>query len=215
MRTLLVALIALLVACGHTPFYRHTVKLDYIGGEAQGTGWFIATDGKTSVVATAGHVCGQQGLLYVTDALGEKRIGSVVYMIEDDKIGLDACLLVVSGPAVRVARVGPLSDGFGTRVWYAGYPHAIRFVAYGLFTQSGADDRGGDLEHYMLVSIPTAGGASGSPIMSMDDRVVSILIARVVGFHEITYGVAHHHMAELQRRADRILRETRSEPVAP
>lgn len=213
MKTLLVALFVLLTACGHTPFHRHTVVVERLGGE-QGTGWFIASDSERSIVATAGHVCGDESQLHVTDANGEKRIGTVEYMVEDDSVGLDACLIVVGGPAVRVVRVGSLSDEFGTRVWYTGYPQGTRFVTYGMLSQTKGGI-GSELTEYAVFSGPVAGGASGSPIMSMDDHVVSIVIAGHRGFHEISLGVPNHHMAELQRRADQLLREQRDANLAP
>lgn len=214
MRILLTALFTLLVACGHSPFYRHTVMIQDIDSSGQGTGWFIASDSERSVVATAGHVCGLQHEMYVTDANGDKWIGTVEYMVEDDAVGLDACLILIGGPAVQVARVGPLSDDFGTRVWYAGYPHGTRFVAYGILS-STVGGLNGELREYTTFSGPVTAGASGSPIMSMDDYVVSIVIAGDLGFHEITLGVPHHHMLELQRRADQILRDKRTAPVTP
>lgn len=185
------------------PFsYKHIANLtiipdDLAAGPGVGTGWFIASNGEYSIIATAGHVC-NYGTIIEKDSTGREEIAFPFYINENDETGDDACLLAVSGPAPKVMRAGRISGEFATRVWYVGYPSNTLSVFEGMVSATNPDGN-------LVFSLPSYGGASGSPIVS-GGRVVSMLVARGVAFDMITIGLSSERVMDMQRRADEMLR---------
>ena len=130
-----------------------------------GTGWYIASEGDRSVIATAGHVCASEML-----TLYEVSDGTLALPIYDhDEDANDVCLLEVMTKS-RPLKLGSVPD-IGDAVTYTGYPDGVLGTYHG--EVSGIDPEDG----LVLVSIPAYFGASGSAVL--DDktgRVVGMLV---------------------------------------
>jgi V8-like Glu-specific endopeptidase len=135
---------------------------------------------------TAGHCCGEdhdEVEEMINDLLGvkpEKHVmtyhatgphavyGAAFTVLHDDDKH-DVCLMrgKLLGAPLALAAHDP---ALGSRVWTAGYPKTELLFSDGLW--SGRDDDGDS-----KASVAVWGGASGSPVMDGDGRVVGVLRA--------------------------------------
>lgn len=145
------------------------VSLSWGGGSGSGsgTGWYIATDGERSIIATAGHVCDtgpEDAVVYTTS---DGAVAFPIYDHDEWKTD-DVCLLQVFR-ASRPLRVGGVPD-LGDKVFYTGYPAGTLGTYHG--EVSAVEEEG-----VVLVSVPTYPGASGSAVMDESTgRVVGMLV---------------------------------------
>lgn len=141
-----------------------------------GTGWYIASNERYGVLATAGHVCGGSSIstLYTTSA-GETA--QVIY--DHDVQGTDdVCLMLVPSPG-RVLRIGGVPD-VGDAVVYTGYPDGVIGTYHG--EVSGVDPDG-----QVLVSIAGYGGSSGAAVL--DNTTGDVVGMLVMGDYRFTHHV--------------------------
>lgn len=141
--------------------------------EGYATGWFIATDGEYSIVATAGHVC-DPGLFYgistdtvSLDKTGTETVALPIYDV-DNAPTEDLCLLVTKLVAPAVLPVAEVSPGQDDAVHYTGYPSGTRGSYSG--TVEDVDANG-----VILLNIPGYFGASGSAVLNDAGEVVGVL----------------------------------------
>jgi S1-C subfamily serine protease len=179
--------------------------------DSLGTAWFIATDGKRSVVATAGHMCEYPRVVEAFQTLGmvldiEERhnvmidgmeyTAKEIYSSFDQDKNVDLCLLEVEVPAPALIDISGLDadDSAGLRVWYYGFPTGEPFTADGYLLGT---DRDGDV----VMSLLGTGGASGAPVLDASGRAISMLVKASPRFHGETYGVQTKYLREMRRRA--------------
>lgn len=166
-----------------------------------GTGWYIASMGNTSVVATAGHVCNAPGdylkfasvPIRVDKSSYKTSEGQAAYPIYDHDVEPDdVCLLFVNHAAPSVIRVAKKPANAGDVVHYVGYPDSI-FGAYDGYVV-GVDDLG-----YTSTSLPATGGASGAAVVNDNDEAIGMLVKGDPGFTNHDWLVP---LADLQKAQD-------------
>lgn len=167
-----------------------------------GTGWYIATDGQYSVIATAGHVCEGSSL---TSMYGTSDGNDAIVIYDHDEYQVDdVCLLLVEAKGIPL-RIGgvPAEDA---RLTYTGYPNGTRGTYHGEvsgFSEGGVVD----------VSIPAYYGSSGSAVL--DDSTGTVIGMLVTGDTQFTQHASLVGAAALHRAQDfatDFLKRLRSEP---
>lgn len=146
------------------------------GDEGYATGWYIASDGDTAVVATAGHVCDPGQVYGISDGVGLTDEGLLTderaafpFYDRDDAPTNDVCLLAVPGAGpVAVLEVAEVSPAADDEVHYTGYPSGTRGSYKGTVEDVASDG-------VLLLNIAGYRGASGSAVVNSDGRVVGIL----------------------------------------
>lgn len=166
-----------------------------------GTGWFISTDRRGSIVATAAHVCAGEASFKVVDSRGADYPATRIY---SDEAG-DVCLLHVLAPNRRTFRVtgwDSMEIPFGLPIWYVGFPQGYRVAFDGRI--SGVKDDGDGLGDRIILSLDVNPGASGSPVI-FDGRVVSMAVMYRRDFHSLSFGATPEDLKRAQTRADELL----------
>lgn len=139
-------------------------------GEGYATGWYIATDGTNSVIATAGHVCERDYVYGIASDLDhlEDEVPAYDFYDLDRAPSADICLLSIAqgAPAVLpIASESPLPDSV---IRYSGFPDGVA-GSYSGTVEEVADDG------TILANIPGYFGASGSAVVNEAGEVVGIL----------------------------------------
>ncbi len=172
-----------------------TIRVDAVGitdfgfGAWAGTGWYIATDGQYSVIATAGHVCEGSSIttLYGTS---DGHDAVVIYDHDESQVD-DTCLLLVKGAHAPLSIGGvPAGDA---KVTYTGYPNGTRGTYHG--EVAGVRDNG-----VVDVSVPAYFGSSGSAVL--DDSTGKVIGMLVTGDTEFTHHASLVGSAALHRAQD-------------
>jgi len=188
---LLVRVTSAAIAC---PIGEDSCKLSSEG--FVGSGWSIASDGETSIIATAGHVCVPNAVLrtiIVFDNAGKTYDSTVIKI--DEK--LDTCLLKIRGniPPLVISLVSPkvrehyvaMSAPHG--MWSPG----IVPVFEGLFC-------GKDKSAACFTMFSTQ-GSSGGPILDRNGEVVGMVLAVPKDFNAITVSCTYEALVNLSETA--------------
>lgn len=147
-----------------------------------GTGWYAYSDGKTSLVVTAGHVCEVGAKTTVEDYDGIVKNATVVVDSPDGSDD-DTCVLSVEGAAPYVLRLGTSDDlDYGDHLYYVGFPAAQIAVVSGAYA-------GRDARPRLICSVWGYFGASGSAVLGPDGKVVGLLVAINPRFPQTTLAV--------------------------
>ncbi len=134
----------------------------------------------TNLAMTAGHCCGLDAdeiavneILGLTPVItyhaeGPHAVPGAAFEVVHDDDEHDVCVMKgkMGGAPIALANHDP---AIGARVWTAGYPKTHMLFSDGLW--SGREDG------YAKASVAVWGGASGSPVMDGDGRVVGVLVA--------------------------------------
>lgn len=171
------------------------------------TGFYFATKGEYSVVATAGHVCKDSDaeLLGIPKPVYQID-GHDAYVIYDHDVAPedDVCLLLVEARAPAVLSPGEQPDE-GDEILYVGYPNGTRGTYRGLVEQ--VTDGG------TLLSIPGYFGASGSAIVDSRGYVVGILSMGDMEFPHHVYATTLDAVKRARAYADAFLRRLHVKPL--
>jgi len=158
-----------------------------------GSGLAVKISGTHTVVLTAGHVCTTEGLRE-EDAQYKYSWTDTIRALDRNKLfhqshvilsspatdkSSDLCTLFVpsmkyfeKAPSTTIARRGPK---IGEDVYYIGAPQGIyhpptALIVRGVFS--------GEIDKFSsLISAPSAGGASGSVILSSNNQIFGVLFA--------------------------------------
>jgi hypothetical protein len=141
-----------------------------INGEEAGSCTVFKVVG-TDLAMTAGHCCDpstkEETIMY--HAVGPHAVPGASFEVLHDDDAHDVCVMrgKMKGAPLHLALHDPT---VGARVWTAGYPKTVFLISEGLW--SGRDPDG-----EAMASIAVWGGASGSPVMDNEGRVVGVLRA--------------------------------------
>lgn len=178
-----------------------------------GTAWVLKTDGKRSLIMTAGHVC-EGGWEYHEDAdplvgspelnlpvishshtlvttSGKKITGlEVVWDVDDLEKGADLCMLIADGVLGSGMPIASHDPPYGSDVRYIGAPRGVwgggnPLIYPGLF--SGRGDLFDYGEALILNMSKGAPGASGSPVI-YDGQVIGVF--NLISLRHDTTGTA-------------------------
>ena len=149
---------------------------------------------KTSFILTAGHMCFFQETpknflkikteMVVLDHTGAPHIATILKQKAKDPLSVDLCLLRVSNlniPKIKISRHGPVP---GERVIAMTSPGGIYHppivpIFSGIFS-------GRVNEKYSLITVPSAGGASGGPVLNKKNKIVGVLFAVSTIFNHVS-----------------------------
>jgi S1-C subfamily serine protease len=147
-----------------------------------GTGWYVYSNGKQSLVVTAGHVCAAGATMTVEDYDGVVK-GATIVVDSPDGSDDDTCVLSVNEGAPYVLRLGTSDDlDYGDRLYYVGFPAAQIAIVSGAYA-------GRDARPRLICSVWGYFGASGSAVLGPDGTVVGVLVALNPRFPQTTYSV--------------------------
>jgi hypothetical protein len=151
------------------------VRVLTLDGEIRGTAWIVRTSPEVTTLVTAGHVCAHTGLMTVVSRGG----GS--HLVTPSKIDPDKDLCVLEaldylGPALPLA---PAMPDYAARVFYIG-------GAAGIWGDGMAPVHEGLYAGGRLVSIPTAPGASGAPMVG-PEGVFGVLVSVSRGYPDAVF----------------------------
>lgn len=135
------------------------------GRRTQGTGW-LYDDG---VVVTNSHVVGQIDSLTVETFGGETRDASLLGRVEDMRPDV-AALGIGDIPADPLPRGSRDDVGDDQPLVQVGHPGMVGRWAIGLGRFHTYDER----FDWLLTTVPSAQGNSGSPLITLDGRVVGL-----------------------------------------
>lgn len=165
------------------------------------TGWFLMSKGEFSTVVTAGHVCEAPGaiiqghkiiqIVYTISTYdGEAFLGTVLY--DHDESSDDTCVMGVVGAKPKhhmtLSKIPTKQRMIGTPIWYVGYPNGTLGVFEGHVT---AQMEGSG---YLLGSIETWMGASGSALLDSNGETLGLLSMVDGEFHHHAYFVPVEHL---------------------
>lgn len=140
------------------------------------TAWKVDDD----LIATAGHCCTKGENYTIENMDGTAGMTPTVvfdaYDEENDE-GTDMCFLKASvpGAAIELADRDPHN---GARVWSEGFPHEYRLISEGFWSGRNTE--------YGVCSVVVNPGASGSPILDVQNRAVGILVRFHRGMDNLT-----------------------------
>lgn len=124
----------------------------------------------TNLALTAGHCCTEdEGVVRTYHAKGPHAVpGAELKAVRVDETH-DVCVMrgLLRGAPLQLAAHDP---AVGDLVWTAGYPKGVFLISSGHWSGRDEDDDA-------IASIAVWGGASGSPVLDSDGRVVGILRA--------------------------------------
>lgn len=193
---LLAALVGCQIPAPVSPITPHSAAestfLVNVVGVGSGTAW-IAKNGDTSVLITAGHVC-EPGALYV---LRDRRGESHMAVLKATSPKYDLCALETFKVIGRPLGLAPHEPELYDPVSYVGAPTGM----FGCSVMLEGDFCGfapmyrGEYLGGNAVSAPTAPGASGSAIYA-DYGVIGVLTSVSMRFNSLTYFVPRAHLAE-------------------
>ena len=173
-----------------------------------GSGAVIAQDANGSIVMTAGHVCVNnppkkiakvlKTNISIVDYSSRRKEAKIIHHIH--KGTEDFCLLHVPDlflPAVPLAKRGPLP---GEKVYNMSAPrgryhHPYPLLLEGLFSGNIYDGS------TSLISIPSIGGVSGSPVLNSKMEIVGIVYATNLQFRFETLGTSYNSTLLFLREA--------------
>jgi len=165
------------------------------------TGWFLMSKGEFSTVVTAGHVCETPGtfvqgykvlqITYTISTYDEKTfIGTVLY--DHDESSDDTCVMGVVGAKPKhhmtLSKTPTRQRMIGTPIWYVGYPNGSLGVFEGHVTAQ-MENSG-----YLVGSIETWMGASGSALLDSNGEALGLLSMVDGKFHHHAYFVPVEHL---------------------
>ena len=170
---------------------------------ASGSGFIIKSTDDTSYVITAGHVCTPPPPSFPVDMstlevgyrvslkTGYGRVATANIVAIDSES--DICLLVASnriGPALEISQDDiMLHEEVYNMASPAGLASSLAVPVFrGYYV--------GDLATFSTFSIPAIPGSSGSPIMTEDNKVVSLVSAAAVRFDEYAIGPTTRDLRE-------------------
>ena len=167
-----------MLGCAHTPLAGDVPStmgpsvaklIKVVNGEEDGTCSVFKVG--MDLAMTAGHCCekGTDGEMVSYHAVEGAAIPGAGFEIRHDDDKHDVCILrgMMKGAPLRLAHHDPVQ---GERVWTAGYPKGVFLISEGLWSGRDSDGDG-------LASVAVWGGASGSPVMNRDGKVIGILRA--------------------------------------
>jgi hypothetical protein len=151
-----------------------------------GTAW-LARAGNAPDLITAGHVCAPEvsvmgvplPIKYTHLALVDRRGVRIMVAVRVVDRENDLCLLTALVPMTGALELAQADPAYGTPVMYVGAPLGI--WGAGMAPLYRGDYAGGD-----LVTVPTAGGASGSAVLS-SEGVIGVLVRVRTGFPQAAY----------------------------
>lgn len=179
-------------------------------GNWTGTGWYIATDGNNSVIATAGHVCAARGDLIsgfatVVLAVYSTEEADAYQIYDHDTDPDDVCLLYSPVAAPDVIRIGA-DPNSGDPVSYVGYPNGMLGAFNG--TLIGQEETQG----FLIASIPAYYGASGSAVLNERGEAIGLLSKGDMEFTNRAWLVPTERLRAARDYANAFLRRLRDQP---
>lgn len=141
-------------------------------------GYCTVWKASATLAVTAGHCCAKDKHYRIEgpNAIPGERI--VTLVDNDDQ---DFCVFhaKMKGEPLKIAARDP---AIGSRVWVAGYPKGYYMISEGYWSGRDIDTR-----NRAMYSIDAIGGYSGSPVMTADGKVCSILTEGYQGA-SVTFG---------------------------
>jgi hypothetical protein len=151
-----------------------------------GSGIVIASDPKSTLVMTAGHVCkmpaGETHMLSAIDSKGNVH-QSVSFKLSDKP---DLCIINTSGIWGAPVQISDSEPAYGERVTSMAAPEGV-FEPNMVLIFDGRY-AGKALNEDSIFTMPCAPGSSGSAVLNQDGKIVSIVHSAAKNFQNIAIG---------------------------
>lgn len=137
----------------------------------QGSGFIVSEDG---IILTNFHILAGSGIKDIQVRLKDGRMFPVKEIIDCDR-RRDVCVLKIEAnklPFISLGDSDKLSPG--EKILVIGAPEGLEYsISDGLFSQKRKIKQLGSV-YFLQISAPFSGGASGSPLLDMQGKVVGI-----------------------------------------